>query len=136
MTGSKERLRSAWTKDQEVTYPPSSGSGGPQLHMRRQTPPHQDGRGRQTIISLGNLPPHALLWNPSWPKDVHADQGGPWVWSGVRDKTSKLAKRKQRPKRTTPYKWFKSPLWSDLHSGGHPHPRFFGCVLLLCFCLR
>ena len=53
----------------------------------------------------------------------------PWGWSGVKDK--QLAKRRQRPGRTTPRKWCKSPLCLAPHSGGRLPPHSFGCIFLL-----
>ena len=43
-------------QNKEVTSSPSSRSGRPQLHMRRETPLGQKGRGCQAIINLDNFP--------------------------------------------------------------------------------
>ena len=81
-TGSQEGLSPAWSKDQEVTYFPSSGSGRPRLHMLRKTPLGQEVRQCQAIVSLGNLPTRPCFGIHIGQKMCTqiTDQGGLWVW--------------------------------------------------------
>ena len=61
-------------KNKEVTSTPSSGSGTPQICMCRD-PSGSERDGVPGHNKSGQPSLHALLWNPSWLKDVHADRG-------------------------------------------------------------
>ena len=65
--------------------------------MRRETPLGQKGVGLQTIISLDNLPAMLCSGIRLGQKMCTQIRGGPWVWSGVRERTRKLAQGRQRP---------------------------------------
>ena len=53
----------------------------PTTHVQRD-PSGSEKEGMPGRNTSGYTSRHALLRNPLWPKDVHAD----WVWSGVKDK--------------------------------------------------
>ena len=105
-----EALGSDWIKDKAPTFFPFLWSRGfPSPHTHREGPQSREGdQGRDRHQSAAQKP---SSWSPSWLRDAHAYQEGPWVRSNTA--TSRLTGQRQ-PGSLPPLSDLSRPSWAQL----------------------